>query len=158
MHTSHESVPISREFAHCVRDMLHQNGFSRALVCGHSVGTVYTAQILHHLPEIVSGAVLLDPVCFRVYIYMRAPDSCAVCRCLTPGLSTKSSFAVRAPRLRRQSRLWCRASCTRAPLSRETFTGMKTRSMRVSCRKRALCLRAWYVACCCVLMAVCIGG
>jgi pimeloyl-ACP methyl ester carboxylesterase len=67
MQSSHEKIPSPSEFANCVRNMLSDHGLEHAIMCGHSIGTVYTSQILIHAPDIVAACVLIDPVCFRIF-------------------------------------------------------------------------------------------
>jgi pimeloyl-ACP methyl ester carboxylesterase len=67
MQKSHETVPSPKDFANCVRIMLEDHGLESAILCGHSIGTIYSIQTLIHAPDIVASCILIDPVCFRMF-------------------------------------------------------------------------------------------
>lgn len=66
------AIPSTAEFASAVVVALKERGDRRALLVGHSFGSLPVAWLVRRHPEVVSRCVLLDPVC----ILLNLPDVC----------------------------------------------------------------------------------
>lgn len=60
--------PSPAEVAGAVSTMLELHGFSRCRVAAHSFGTVACTWLLHHRPQLVEKAVLIDPVALLLFL------------------------------------------------------------------------------------------
>ncbi|KAI8971197.1 Alpha/Beta hydrolase protein [Pilobolus umbonatus] len=64
-----DSVPSARETVMEIRDMLKHHGYSKAVYVSHSLGTATTSWIMNLDPGIVSGSILIDPICFLLHYH-----------------------------------------------------------------------------------------
>ncbi|PRP84928.1 hypothetical protein PROFUN_07582 [Planoprotostelium fungivorum] len=63
-----EKVPGREETVKALESILHRFGYSKAVIAGHSLGSVVATWVVRSKPEMVSGLVLLDPVCFLLHL------------------------------------------------------------------------------------------
>jgi len=61
-------VPSSQETVDAIATALNRHGrWSQARFIGHSYGTYVVSWVIKQMPEIVAGAILIDPVCFLTF-------------------------------------------------------------------------------------------
>jgi len=61
------TIPTMHEFVSSIDEMLLHHDFSSAFFVGHSLGTVNLGWVMKERRERVSGAIMVDPVCFRQF-------------------------------------------------------------------------------------------
>lgn len=62
-----EDVPTMQETVRDVERMLQHHGCNDAVFVAHSLGTAITSWMIKHIPRVVSGIVMLDPITFLLH-------------------------------------------------------------------------------------------
>jgi len=61
-------VPNAQQTVDAIQSIILRHGFNKARIVAHSYGTYVTAWVMKQRPAIVSGVILIDPVCLLTFI------------------------------------------------------------------------------------------
>jgi pimeloyl-ACP methyl ester carboxylesterase len=64
-----DNVPSAAETVSEISEMLHRFGHDKAIFVSHSLGTGVASWVMNMAPEIVSGIVMIDPICFLLHYH-----------------------------------------------------------------------------------------
>src|SRR5690606_6145698 len=63
----YHKVPSGIQIVQEIESILHSNGYSKGIFCGHSFGTIVCSWIIKKKPEIIHSSILIDPTCFLIH-------------------------------------------------------------------------------------------